>query len=73
LQSSTKYLGFFLNHNDYTKRYKRWMISKVGRILSIWCNRWLSRGGRLVLVKPVLEVIPMYWVSLSFIPKVVLE
>lgn len=40
---------------------------------NLWCNRWLSRGGRLVLVKSILDAIPVYWMSLSWIPKGVLE
>ena len=38
----------------------------------MWSHRWLSRASRLVLVKSVLEAIPVYWMSLSWIPKVTL-
>jgi len=40
---------------------------------NIWCNRRLSKGGRLVLVKVVLEAIPIYWILLDWVPKGVLE
>ena len=33
----------------------------------------MSRAGRLILVKAVLEAIPVYWMSLSWIPNGVLE
>ena len=33
----------------------------------------MSRAGRLVLVKAVLEAIPVYWMALSWIPKGILE
>jgi hypothetical protein len=36
-------------------------------------HQWLSRAGRLVLVKSVLEAILVYWMSLSWIPKGILE
>jgi hypothetical protein len=42
------------------------------RLLS-WSHRWLSRVGKLVLVKSVLEAIPVYWMSLSWIPKGISE
>ena len=40
---------------------------------NIWCNKWLTRGGTLVLFKSMLESILFYRVSLSFITKGVLE
>jgi hypothetical protein len=38
-----------------------------------WCYRWLSIEGGLTLVKSVLEGILVYWLSLSHIPKGILE
>jgi len=38
-----------------------------------WCHRWLSLGGRVILVKVVLESIYVYWISLENIPKSVLN
>ena len=29
----------------------------------------MSRGGRLVLVKAMLQIIPVYWASIAYIPK----
>jgi hypothetical protein len=49
------------------------LIERIENIIYHWCNRWLSRGGILTLVKSVLEAIPVYWHSLDFIPKGVLE
>lgn len=53
-----KYLGFILKHNDYHKKDLDWMIQKVEKRLHLWCNKWLSKGGRMILVKSVLEVAP---------------
>ena len=39
----------------------------------MWSHKWLSRARRLVLVKSVLEAIPIYWMYLSWIPKGILE
>ena len=43
------------------------MINNVERILSLWCNKWISRGGKLVMMKSVLESIPVYWDSTAYI------
>ena len=36
-------------------------------------NRLLSRGGRLVLIKLVLESLPVYWNSIMAIPRGVMD
>lgn len=48
------------------------MIKKVEARVSIWVNRMLSRGGRLVLLKSILESIPIFWTSLVVAPKGIL-
>jgi hypothetical protein len=73
LDDGLKYLGFFLKPNDYRKEDWKWLLKKMDKRLNIWSHRWLSRAGRLVLVKSVLEAIPVYWMSLSWIPKGILE
>jgi hypothetical protein len=39
----------------------------------MWCNRWLTLGGRFTLVKSVLEGQPVYWMALVAIPVSILE
>ena len=73
LDDGLKYLGFFLKPNNYLKKDLVWLIEKLEKILHSWSHRWLSRAGRLVLVKAMLEAIPVYWMSLSWIPKGILE
>lgn len=46
---------------------------KLEKRLMIWSNKWLSRAGRLTLVKTVLEAILVYWMSIAWIPKGVLD
>lgn len=55
------------------KRNWEWLLAKLEAQTSHWCNRWLSIGGRLTLVESVLEAIPVFWHSLAFLPKGVLE
>jgi hypothetical protein len=73
LDEGLKYLGFQLKPNDYRKTDWWWLIAKLEKRLKCWSHRWLSRAGRLVLVKAVLEAIPVYWMSLAWIPKGILE
>jgi hypothetical protein len=54
-----KYLGFSLKENNYRKKYWQWLCAKVEKCLLSWHNRWLSCARRLVLVKSVLEAIPV--------------
>jgi hypothetical protein len=50
-----------------------WLVAKLEKILKSWSFHWLSRAGRLVLVKSVLESILVYWISLAWLPKGTLE
>lgn len=73
LADGLTYLGFHLKPNDYRKQDWSWLLEKLDKRLRVWCHKWLSRAGRLTLVKSVLEAVPVYWMSLSWIPKGILE
>jgi hypothetical protein len=62
-----------LKPNNYGKADWKWLLGKVEKKISQWCNCWLSRGGCLVLIKFALEAIPVYWHTLAHIPKGILE
>jgi hypothetical protein len=47
----------------------RWNIKIIEARVSTWENKILSRGGRIVLIKVVLEIIPFYWNSIAGISK----
>ena len=72
-EDGLKYIGFNLKPNNYRKVYWTWLIAKLEKRLKSWSFRWLSRVGRLVLINSILEAIPVYWMSLAWIPKGVLE
>ena len=57
----------YYHYDDYL-----WLYNKMEARISVLCNRWLSRGGILVLVMTVLESIPLYWMTLAKIPKGIL-
>jgi hypothetical protein len=72
-QGGLKYLWFYINPNDYKKRDWDWLVSKVEKRLIVWCNRWLSHGGNVIPIKSVIETIPIYWITLAFILKGILD
>jgi len=73
IDDGLKYLGFHLKPNNYKKEDWSWLLDKLEKKLKAWSHKWLSRAGRLVLVKSVLEAIPVYWMSVAWIPKGTLE
>ena len=53
-ETGFKYLGFFIKPNSYSFQDWVWLYKKIESRISSWENRFLSRGGRLVLLKVVL-------------------
>ena len=64
-EDGLKYLGFYLKPVSYKTVDWNWLITKIEKHLNNRCHRWLSRAGRLILFKSVLEAIPVYWMSLA--------
>jgi hypothetical protein len=73
LSTGFKYLGYFIKADRYRASDWDWLITKVGKKIGHWCNRWLTIGGRYTLLKSVLEGQPIYWMALAAIPIYVLE
>ena len=49
-----------------------WLIAKVEKRILNWSFHWLTKEGKLTLVKAVLEAIPIYWMHF-WIPMGVIE
>ena len=49
------------------------MVWELERRINQWCNRWLTLGGRLILVKFVLGNNLVYWLSLGKILSYILD
>eukprot|EP00253_Pinus_taeda_P004333 PITA_04333 len=73
LASPFKYLGFWLKPDAYKKEDWNWLIAKLEARISHWSFKWLSRAGRVTLLKSVLLAIPVYWAALTWIPKGIME
>jgi hypothetical protein len=49
------YLGYFLRPDCYKTTDWNWLLIKFENRIAHWCNRWLTLGGRFILLKSVLE------------------
>jgi hypothetical protein len=73
LQEGFTYLGFSSNPPDITNKNWLWLLDKFDRKIHHWCNKLLTMGGRYILIKAVLESIPVYWMALAKIPATILR
>lgn len=62
----TTYLGLPLGAKPTTKRIP--VIERMEKRLSCWKGRFLSKGGKLVLLRSVLSSITTYYLSLFVVP-----
>jgi hypothetical protein len=68
LSDGFSYLGYLLKVGVSSPSDWRWLVARFENKINFWCNRWLSMGGRFILIKSVLESLPVYWMSLQKIP-----
>jgi hypothetical protein len=68
LNSGFKYLGYLLKPGAAKADDWGWLVAKIEKKIGLWCNQWLSLGGRLILVKSVLESQSVFWMSMEVIP-----
>jgi hypothetical protein len=73
LSTGFRYLGYYLKIDRYRTKDWQWLIDKYECQISHWCNRWLTIGGRLILIKAVLESQPVYWLALTNLPSQILQ
>jgi len=72
LDRGLKYLGYWLKPTSQKIADWVWLVTKVEKRLSCWSYRYLSRAGRLTLIKSVLEATPVFWMALAWIPRNIL-
>jgi len=73
LKSRFQYQGYFLKFDNYKIEDWMWLISKFQKMIDHLCNRWLSLGGCYILIKDVLEIQLVYWMTIAVIPNSVLS
>jgi len=72
LEVGFNYLGYFIKPTSYKAKDWCWLYENFERRIQHWCNRCLSMGSRYILIKEVLESLPVYWMALAHIPQSVL-
>jgi hypothetical protein len=60
LYDGLKHLEYKINPNSYSLNDRGWIVFEVENNITLWCNRWISMGGCLTLIKLVIEVILVY-------------
>ncbi|XP_057747667.1 uncharacterized protein LOC130966862 [Arachis stenosperma] len=70
---SVKYLGISLGENPRLMKIWNPIIDKVEEKLNLWKAKVLNKAGKLVLVKSVLNSLPVYYLSLFKMSKAVVE
>ena len=73
IQLPFTYLGIPLGANMRKASSWQIIIDKVQRKLSSWRCSSMSRGGRLTLIKSVLNCLPLYYMSLFKVPRKVAD
>ncbi|XP_073059743.1 uncharacterized protein [Primulina eburnea] len=63
-----KYLGAPLGGDPKSAEFWEPVLSKMSKKLASWKKSFLSRGGRLMLIKSVLSAMPTYYMSLFRVP-----
>jgi hypothetical protein len=68
-----KYLGIPMHYKRLNNKDWAMIEECIEKKLSSWKEKYLSVGGRLVLINSVLNDLPMFMLSIFEIPKGVLE
>jgi len=68
-----KYIWFLLKANDYRLQDREWFTQKIKKRLGLWYHQWISMVGHLTLIKSSIEVIHVYWMAPTLIPKSILN
>jgi hypothetical protein len=67
-----KYLGFHLKTGPQRVADWSWLLTKIEKKIGNWCYKWISLGGRFILLKSVLESQSIYWMVVELIPKFII-
>jgi hypothetical protein len=58
-----KYLGIAMHYRKLTNKDWKMVEERIEKMLSSWKGKYLSVGGRLVLINPVLTSLVMFMMS----------
>jgi len=60
IDEGLSYLGFNLKPKNYCTKYWDWLVDRFHKKLDCWKHRWLTMGGRTIMLKFVLQNIAVY-------------
>jgi len=66
-----KYLELEVGGNPRKRKFWELVLSKLKDRLNIWNGRFLSMAGRICLIKSVITVVPLFYLSLFKAPNCV--
>ena len=69
MKTPFNYLGIEVGGNPRKKKFWEPVLNKLKSRLSVWKGRFLSMAGRICLVKSVITVVPLYYISLFKAPE----
>ena len=67
------YLGLPLSHLRPKRREVQFVVEKVRRKLALWKTKFLSRAGRLVMIKSSMNSVASYYMQVTQLPKTTLK
>eukprot|EP00253_Pinus_taeda_P004043 PITA_04043 len=70
---SIKYLGLPLTSRVNNRSLWHGIISKIKDKITSWGGYWLTKGGKIILLKSVLSALPIYQASFILAPKHIME
>jgi len=70
---SIKYLGLPLTSGVNNRSLWHGIISKIKDKITSWGGYWLTKGGKIILLKSVLSTLPIYQASFLLAPKHIME
>ena len=73
IHTDFRYLGYRLKPLDYMVADWSWLVIRFEQKINHWTYHFLTPGGRLILIKSVLEALLVYWLSLIKIPPSILS
>lgn len=56
-----KYLGFYIKPYGYRIKDWIWLVDRIRSKINKWTHRWLSMGGRLIMIQAVLSQLFVFW------------
>jgi hypothetical protein len=73
LSEGFRYLGYVLKTGSHRASDWEWMVERVSKKINHWGTRWLSLGGRYILLKSVLEGQNVYWMTMEALPRMIIN